>query len=439
MDKNNYLEMVAEQIRFEKAKKLVADELENHIEDQKDAFLLDGMNETEAFQKAVEEMGDPVEVGIALDRIHRSKIEWNMLFLILGLSLLGLFLQYMMLSDMGTETYPYPLTTQFINVIVGFMVMLFFCFFDYTRIGLWGKIGGAAILLLLLFSIYSESFVSGQSGYLYLFGKAFSMHQFIYLYIPFFGGILYSYRNKARAGFIKSILWMLVPVFLVLMLPSLPLASCLLMIMLLQICFAVKKGWFFNCHIRLRAIISVLLGIPAFLLVFLLLFGNAYQKTRLLSVVTLSGDASYQIRTARELLLHSLWIGQSADGVGGVLPDMPSDFILTYVFSYYGILAAIVFMAVLGFFVLWGKRNDCILFPAWHFTEYLSVSECIARLSFMFSSALYVPFHILPFALMLEMEMLPLIFSCHAFPPSLSFWWEKKVHAAYCSFPLSYR
>lgn len=351
MDKNEYLEIVTGQIRFDKAKKVVADELDNHIEDQKEAFRLNGMSESESIQKTIEEMGDPVEVGIALDRIHRPKIEWKMLLIVFVLSLLGLLLQYLMLSDMGTEVYPYNINTQLINVIVGSLIMLFFCFFDYTRIGLFGKFGAVTIILLLIFNMMYGLVLNGQSGYLRFFGITLSLHQLVYLYIPFFGGILYSYKNKTRVGFIKSIIWMVFPILLVLRLPSLSLASSLLLIMMVQMCFVIKKGWFLNCKIKLNVIVSAIIGIPVVTILYFLFFGAEYQKARLISVVNLSGDINYQMRTARGILLGSTLLGQSTIGVGGILSDVPSDFILTYIFSYFGILAAIVLMAVLGLFI----------------------------------------------------------------------------------------
>lgn len=90
MDKRQFLEAVTEQIRFEKAREMISDELENHIEDQKEAFMSEGISETESYQKAIEDMGDPVEVGISLDRIHRPKMEWKMILLVLGLKHFGI-------------------------------------------------------------------------------------------------------------------------------------------------------------------------------------------------------------------------------------------------------------------------------------------------------------------------------------------------------------
>lgn len=70
-----YLDAVAEQIRWKRAKPVVLSELERHLEDQRDTFASEGCANAE--QLAVEEMGDPVSVGAELDRIHRPKPQWG--------------------------------------------------------------------------------------------------------------------------------------------------------------------------------------------------------------------------------------------------------------------------------------------------------------------------------------------------------------------------
>lgn len=73
MDKKEYLEILAEQIRYKKALPMIEKELEDHMEDQKKDFLASGMTEKEAEAAAVMEMGDPVAVGVDMDRIHRQR------------------------------------------------------------------------------------------------------------------------------------------------------------------------------------------------------------------------------------------------------------------------------------------------------------------------------------------------------------------------------
>lgn len=351
MEKKEYLETVLEQIRFEKAKRMISDELENHIHDQKEAFMLNGMDEKEAYEKAVDEMGDPIDVGIAMDRIHRPKMEWKMILLVLGISIISILLQFVMRADMGNEIYSFDVNRQVLYVGVGLAVMIAFCFFDYTRIGLFAKAGASILILLLLLSLAVGPQIKGKSGFI-TFGTMYvSLHLLSYLYIPFYGGILYSYKNQGNWGFVKSILWMIIPIFLCLRLPDLSLASALLMIMLIQIVYVMSKGWFEQSKKRIILTASLIAGCPIAMILYFLFFGAEYQRDRILALFTSSHEYNYTMNTVRDLLRGSSMAGKSADGVGSILPDVASNYILTYVFSYYGILAAVILLFVLGFFI----------------------------------------------------------------------------------------
>lgn len=351
MEKKEYLETVLEQIRFEKAKRMISDELENHIHDQKEAFMLNGMDEKEAYEKAVDEMGDPIDVGIAMDRIHRPKMEWKMILLVLGISIISILLQFVMKADMGNEIYSFDVNRQVLYVGVGLAVMIAFCFFDYTRIGLFAKAGASILILLLLLSLAVGPQIKGKSGFI-TFGTMYvSLHLLSYLYIPFYGGILYSYKNQGNCGFVKSILWMIIPIFLCLRLPDLSLASALLMIMLIQIVYVMSKGWFEQSKKRIILTASLIAGCPIAMILYFLFFGAEYQRDRILALFTSSHEYNYTMNTVRDLLRGSSMAGKSADGVGSILPDVASNYILTYVFSYYGILAAVILLFVLGFFI----------------------------------------------------------------------------------------
>lgn len=351
MEKKEYLETVLEQIRFEKAKSMISDELENHIHDQKEAFMLNGMDEKEAYEKAVDEMGDPIDVGIAMDRIHRPKMEWKMILLVLGISIISILLQFVMKADMGNEIYSFDVNRQVLYVGVGLAVMIAFCFFDYTRIGLFAKAGASILILLLLLSLAVGPQIKGKSGFI-TFGTMYvSLHLLSYLYIPFYGGILYSYKNQGNWGFVKSILWMIIPIFLCLRLPDLSLASALLMIMLIQIVYVMSKGWFEQSKKRIILTASLIAGCPIAMILYFLFFGAEYQRDRILALFTSSHEYNYTMNTVRDLLRGSSMAGKSADGVGSILPDVASNYILTYVFSYYGILAAVILLFVLGFFI----------------------------------------------------------------------------------------
>ena len=94
MDRRNYIKLLSDQIRCKKALPLVTRELEVHIEEQKADFMAEGMTEREAEEAAVREMGDPVEVGAEMDRIHRPKMNWRIIIGIGIVSLLGAGMLY---------------------------------------------------------------------------------------------------------------------------------------------------------------------------------------------------------------------------------------------------------------------------------------------------------------------------------------------------------
>ncbi|WP_167957518.1 FtsW/RodA/SpoVE family cell cycle protein [Anaerosporobacter faecicola] len=351
MDIEQYLKTVTEQIRCDKAKDMVARELMDHINDQKEVYIEEGIVEEEAYKKAVNEMGDPVEVGIALDRIHRPKMDVTMLILVLILSLVGTTLQYLMITNMGNGFYQYNLHTQIIYVIVGFLTMMLFCFIDYTSIGLYGKLGAVAMILLLLVSATNGVLIDGQKGYLRFLGTTISLHQLVFLYVPLFGGILYSYKNKGKIGFFKSCLWLGIPVLLTFKILELSLSISLFLIMSLQMLFVTKRGWFSEFKKAKALIITIIMGLPIAIITYLAFYGATYQKARLLSVINTKSEFSYLLNLLRKLLFSSNLIGKSTKGIEASVYGLPSDYIVTYIFSYYGIVAAIILLSVLGVFI----------------------------------------------------------------------------------------
>ncbi len=148
MDRRRYIQTVTDQIRCKRALPLVTKELEDHIEDQKSDYMKAGMEPEEAEEAAVLEMGDPVEVGIEMDRIHRPKMAWKMIGLIAILNLAGIVLMYCMrtsiLSDAGNNPGDVESITSGIGgnidylknimwtIIAGLACMIGICYFDYS-------------------------------------------------------------------------------------------------------------------------------------------------------------------------------------------------------------------------------------------------------------------------------------------------------------------
>jgi len=70
-----FAEIVCSQVKSKWAHNLLKYELTAHIEDQKAAYLEAGIDEFTAEARAIEEMGDPVEVGSYFNQVHRFNRE----------------------------------------------------------------------------------------------------------------------------------------------------------------------------------------------------------------------------------------------------------------------------------------------------------------------------------------------------------------------------
>ena len=88
-----YLEVVREEIRWKRARPVLIQELERHLEDQKEAFLKEGKSPEEAERLAIQDMGDPVIVGAELDAVHRPRPQWGLLGLTIALAAAGAVLR----------------------------------------------------------------------------------------------------------------------------------------------------------------------------------------------------------------------------------------------------------------------------------------------------------------------------------------------------------
>ena len=320
-----YLKKVEEQIRCKKARAFIRQELQDHIEDQMEENLHNGMDKEEAMQAAVREMGDPIETGISLDHVHRPKIAVGLLVLISLISLVGWLLHSGIASgDVETNAYmsgKYPW-----YVLLGLVVMFLFYFIDYTTIARYAKVLAALLILLTASTRFVGISINGKSAWIYVGGTVISMEALILLYVPIYGGILYHYRKTGYGGVLKAILWMVIPVLAVTRLPSLITAGILMVCMIALLTITIYKNWFTVSKGKTIAVIwSVFLILPV-ATVAVQYFGNRlalYQKERIRDYLTGHGTANYEM-------------------------GFSSGYILKYVSATYGIIAGIGICCILG-------------------------------------------------------------------------------------------
>ena len=86
-----YLTTVTDQLRCKEVRPYVEKELRDHIEDQIEYNVSKGMKQDDAEKAAVKDMGDPVETGELLDKIHRTKMAWEVIVLTAIITIAAIF------------------------------------------------------------------------------------------------------------------------------------------------------------------------------------------------------------------------------------------------------------------------------------------------------------------------------------------------------------
>lgn len=359
MNLHEYLDTLTEQIRCKRARPMIETEISNHIHDQANVYKADGMEEQEAIEEAVRQMGDPIEAGAALDRVHRPKMSWSLTALFVFLVLTGMTMQIILslgYAD-GTVSQASENLQLIIKIVrnsaVCLLVAASICILDYSILSkypliiFWGFIGIGFIYMLM-----NIQYTNGINRITYYFMAIVGV---------LFCNVIYAHRGKGIKGAVYSLLSFLAVFFAFTRVGSsftgVMEFSCIILLLLSA---ATIKGWFGKAKKRVLAIFwSVMFILPA--IVFgIAIFGNQlanYQLMRLKSIFGMlfrqldAGELgySYQYFVLNEIMDKVTWFG-SKKATLETLPSPSSDYIITSIFSYFGILAASI--VILSFLFL---------------------------------------------------------------------------------------
>ena len=377
MRAEEYLNILTEQIRCKMARGEVKEEMRAHIEDQTRAFMSEGMERSEAERMAVREMGDPVETGNELDKIHRPRMPWGMLALIAVLTVCGYLALYLLDQQMveaGGETQMYVfgnVQRQLFFTVTGFFVMAGVYFVDYTRIAeraewlLAGLIVAAGVGRAFL-----GLYMNGAQRWINLGFFTVDIAMLMLVTVPLYAAILYGYRGEGAKAVLKAVFWMLPGSIMAFTVLSLWMTAVLLLTYMIIFAIAVYRGWFrIPRKLCLGGVLAAAVLLPAASALYIWFFSGgegSYYRDRLAAMFGLTGEegVSYTIHFVREWLTGSRLLGG-----GRNLPDIaampsPNDTVLAWLAGYCGILAAVAVAGLLLFLLLkffhlsWRQRNQ---------------------------------------------------------------------------------
>lgn len=372
MRMEEYLSTVTEQIRCTKAREMVVGELRDHILDQAKAYEEEGLFEEEAMEQAVRDMGDPVETGVSLDRIHRPQIEVGILVMIGLISFVSIVL-HVVLSNYSQETdsafYGGYLGKHVMHVVLGYAAMLLVYRLDYSILSRFAKPLAAAFLVLAL--IGSRVFgieVNGARLYIQIGPMWFFMPALMPLYVPLFCGIMYSYRGEGWKGMGKILLWAFIPVWITFHIPAFSQGVVLWAALLMVMAMAVYRGWYQVRRSAALAGLGALFVLPPLLFLGAGALGHlaSYQMARIQAFLTNDLDSNYLAIQMREALAGSRLAGGNTETITKLVeyPGFNNDYIFVSLISSCGFAAGALAAALMCFLILkvfrvsFGQKNQ---------------------------------------------------------------------------------
>ena len=218
MDIKHFLDRVCNEIKYEPVKSSISEELKLHIQEIKEDYQNQGIEEKEA-----------EEIGKKLNKIHKPKLDWKLLMLIAILMGFGLVVSILKQSTMNNSY----IESTIIYMIIGIILSIGVYFFDYRKIKKYSNVIYAIASIVIILSIISKYTVNGV-GYIKIFNiNIFSPTIAVPLYLLAFIGFIVNYDNNKvinikiinkqiviNKHLIKIIVGSIVSLYLMIIIPS---------------------------------------------------------------------------------------------------------------------------------------------------------------------------------------------------------------------------
>lgn len=365
----DYLNEVSRQIRCKKAIPMLEKELQAHMEDQRDDYLAQGISEDEAQKLAIQQMGDPVETGKRLDKVHKPGMDWVLLAMVIGLSVFGIVIQRLIFPYMDNThiAATYGNKTIWYNLI-GLGIMIALLFLDYRILGKrpWLCYGLYLICTFLIvrigqMGISAGTWISVNGGY----ATAFQAGNFCWMmFVPVFAVMVYRFRGQKGKGILKGLGILVLTNIFMMMLGTYSTAMWFMVqgTCLLVLIGACAKGIFGGRkHLQVKIGVMLLLTAPmTFFGTMVCLQNNqiglaAYQIERLRAMLQPEkyGDSyAYPTMQARSTVANASFAGTGSLGTFQTRSGAYSDYIINCALSYFGIGVVLLLLVVLTLFLL---------------------------------------------------------------------------------------
>lgn len=204
MQIKEFLNSVCEQIKYKPIREEISEEIECHINDLKEDFIKNGLQEQLAEEKAINQMGNAEEIGKQLNKIHKPKLDWKLLLIAVILLCFGFLIAFIKTTYPLGYSHMNYMYSYLIFTILGIILGALIYFTDYRKILKYANYIYVIASILIIYTINCGTMRSGIP-HLKIGTLVFSVSEIaIPLYIISFVGFLSNLNNESKMKFITS-------------------------------------------------------------------------------------------------------------------------------------------------------------------------------------------------------------------------------------------
>lgn len=130
-DINNFLDLVCNSIKYSPIREAVRSELYEHIIEEKENYIKEGLSTELAEKRVITNMGTPKQISENFNKIYRKKIDWKLLTIFILLIGINLLLTITIMIDSNNTNYIYKNVAYIFIGVIGTIILFFL---DYKKI-----------------------------------------------------------------------------------------------------------------------------------------------------------------------------------------------------------------------------------------------------------------------------------------------------------------
>ncbi|RWS42000.1 FtsW/RodA/SpoVE family cell cycle protein [Bacillus mycoides] len=331
-----FLSEVTNHIKSKEAKDLVATELDFHLKQTKNMWIEKGLSEEVAEDKAVEQMGSPIKLGQELNKLHKPKVDWFLISLLVIAMGLG-FLPIVALGHTNDL-----LMNKVIFVILGAATAIGMMLLDYRKLERLGWLFYTiGVLILLMLYCFPNAGINGEPII-----KIGPIAIDRLMAVPFFFLAWASFFNNNRLKVRYLVVLYLFSLYLFLI-------GAAFSVIFIYITMVFVMLWWSKLGKKTALIITI---VPICLLIIRASFSwpsvKGYHLDRFLGYLNPERDAhgaGFMYIRLKEVMSSAGWFGTYGDVK--LIPNPDTDFVFASLTYYYGYVLALVLVLVLSLFV----------------------------------------------------------------------------------------